>query len=73
MDDEADDDLVILEMIEERAAAGAATSGQPKVCCTRPGLVLVRVDLPQLLQADAVLLRLGGHVELEHARSVLCQ
>ena len=34
------------------------SSGQPMVCCTKPALVLLRRDLPQLLQADAEFLRI---------------
>jgi len=36
MDDETDGNEIIVEMIEERAAAGAVVERQPSVCWTRP-------------------------------------
>ena len=40
MHDEADRHQVVVEVIEERAAAGRLSSGQPNECCTRPGWCL---------------------------------
>ena len=70
MDDEADGDQVVVEVIEERAAAGVRlSSGQPWLCMTSPLLVLLRRDLPQLLDADAVLLRIDAVAQVELAAS----
>ena len=41
------------------------SSGQPNECCTRPGWCFSGCDLPELLEADAELLRLAACVELE--------
>jgi hypothetical protein len=39
-DDEADADLVVLEVVEERAAVGGESIGQPTVCMILPGSCL---------------------------------
>ena len=36
------------------------SSGQPSVCCTRPGRCFSGLHLPQLLEAEAVFLRLAA-------------
>ena len=59
-DDEADRDLVVLEVVEERAAVGRRCRAASRRCARRgPGWCLRRVDLPQLLDADAVALRVA--------------
>ena len=59
MDDEADDDLVVLDMIEERAAAGAHVERPAERVLDRAGAMLARIDLPHFLDADAVLLEVA--------------
>ncbi len=49
------------------------SSGQPKLCCTRPGRCCVRRHLPQLLEADAEFLRLAALVEAETLQQDLAQ
>ncbi len=65
MDDEADRDQPVVVMVEERAAGGAAAERPAETVLHQPGLELRRLDLPDLLQADAVFLRLAPVVELE--------
>ena len=66
VDDEADRHEVLAVVIEERAAAGAVVERPAERVLHEAGLVLLRLDLPQLLEADAVLLRLAA---LRRARS----
>ena len=47
------------------------SSGQPKECCTRPGLCFSGFDLPELLQADAEFAGLAALVELEAGDQLL--
>ena len=70
MHDEADRHQVVVEVIEERAAAGAVVE-RPAEACAAPGRArcLLRRDLPQLLEADAEFLRLAAVVEAEALRS----
>src|SRR5690606_17080194 len=56
---EADGDLVVLQMVEERAAARAAAQRPAERVLHETGTMVLRRDLPQLLQADAELLRLA--------------
>ena len=53
-------------MVEERAAAGAIVERPALRVLHEAGLVFLGLDLPQLLEADAVLLRLAalGQIEL---------
>src|SRR6478609_7804477 len=63
MHDEADGDEIVVEMIEERAATGLAVE-RPAEGVLHPALVeLLRLDLPDLLEADAVFLGLTILVE----------
>ena len=64
-DHEADRDLIVLEVIEERTAIGLAVERPARRVHDEPGLVLGGVDLPKLFQADAVSLLLACGVELE--------
>ena len=65
MHDEADRHQVVVEVIEERAAAGAVVERPAERVLHQAGRVLVRRDLPQLLQPDAEFLRLAIAGELE--------
>ena len=59
VDDETDRHEIVAEMIEERAAAGAVVERPAHGVLHKPALVILRRDLPQLLQADAEFLRLA--------------
>ena len=54
VDDEADGDLVVLEMVEERAAAGLHVERPAEGMLDQAGLAVFRLDLPEFLDADAV-------------------
>src|SRR6185437_12135632 len=64
-DDEADRDLVVLEVIEKGAAIGRAVERPADRMKDEARLVARRIDLPQLLDADAVGLRVGGGTQIE--------
>src|SRR5205085_4484306 len=59
MNDEADRNQVVVEVIEERAAAGGIIERPAERVLDQPRLMLVRRNLPKLLQAQAELLRLA--------------
>ena len=63
VDDEADRDLVVLEVVEERAAAGLHVERPAERMLDEAGLVVFRLDLPELLEADAVFAGLAAVVE----------
>ena len=65
MHDKADGDHPVVIMIEERAAARRAAERPAEAMAHEALLELGRVDLPDLLQADAELLRVAPRVELE--------
>ena len=60
VDDEADVDLIVLEMVHERPAAGVAAERPTHGVGDLAELVVLRADLPELLHAEAVLLRLAA-------------
>src|SRR5204862_6286914 len=60
----ADYALVVFEVVEERAAARGIVQRPAEGMLDLARLVLGRVDLPELLQADAVFLRLAAGVQL---------
>ena len=61
--DESDRDEIVAVVIEERAAAGAVVERPAEGVLNEAGRVLVRRDLPQLLQADAEFRRLAVAIE----------
>src|SRR5690606_4153189 len=63
VDDEADGHQVVAVVVEERAAAGAVVERPAEAVLHETRLVERRVDLPQLLDADAEFLRLAGEAE----------
>ena len=63
VEDEADRYLVVFQMIEEGAAAGAGIERPAEAVLDEALLVLFGRDLPQLLQADAELRRIAALVE----------
>ena len=69
MDDEADRNQIVVEVIEERAAAGAVVERPAERVLDEAAAVFVRRDLPQLLQADAEFLRLACLAPARNARS----
>src|SRR5204863_8855032 len=58
-DDEADRDLAILHVIQERPAVSAGVERPAGAVKHETGLVALGLHLPQLLQSDAVDLRIG--------------
>ncbi|CAB3810847.1 hypothetical protein LMG27177_07524 [Paraburkholderia fynbosensis] len=64
-DHEADHHLVVIHVIEERAAVGVVFERPASRVHHQTGLVLRGIDLPQLLDADAVDLRIGAVTQLE--------
>ncbi len=58
--DKADGHVAVAEMVHERAAAGLVVQRPAEGVLHQAGLELLRRDLPQLLQPDAVLLRLAA-------------
>ncbi len=59
-DHEAERDLIVFQMIEERAAVGLGIQGPADGVQDFAGPVVLGLDLPQFLEADAVGLRVGG-------------
>ncbi len=72
-DHESQHQLVVLGVIEERAAVGVRVQRPAGGVQHMAGPVLGRVDLPQFLQADAVALRVAAGVELEALDQLLAQ
>ncbi len=70
---ETDRHEVLAEVIEEGAAAGRIVERPAHRVLHKALLVLGRIDLPELLEADAELLRLAAFVELELADQFLRQ
>ena len=64
-DDEPHRDLVVFEVIEERAAVGRAVERPSQGVHDEPLLMLRGVDLPQLLDADPVGLRIDSGAQVE--------
>ena len=64
-DDESDRDLIVFEVIEERAAVGRAVERPSQGVHDQSLLMLRGVDLPQLLDADPVGLRVGPGAQVE--------
>ncbi|ABA50132.1 hypothetical protein BURPS1710b_1868 [Burkholderia pseudomallei 1710b] len=64
-DDEADDDLIVVHVIQERAAVRVRRQRPAGRVDHEARLVLDRIDLPQLLDADPVRLRVAVRVQLE--------
>src|SRR5690606_4967336 len=65
MDDKADRDRIVVEMIEEGAATGALVERPAERVADQAGTVVLRLHLPELLDADAEFLRLATGVERE--------
>ncbi len=59
MHDEADDDLLILHVIDERAAAGGIVERPAESVLHQAGMMFFRRDFPEFLQPDAEFLRLA--------------
>ncbi len=64
-DDEAERNLIVLQVIDEGPAPGARVHRPAGGVHDQAGLVLGRIDLPQLLDADAVGLRIGLGAQIE--------
>src|SRR5271156_5849124 len=65
MDDKADRDQAIVVVVQERAAARAESQRPAETMLHAARQEACGVDLPDLLQADAVLFRLAAGIELE--------
>ena len=72
-DHEPDRDLMVFEVVEERAAVGRAVERPSQGVHDQPRLVPGRVDLPQLLDADAVGLRVHPIAQIEALEQPLGQ
>ncbi|MNE09941.1 hypothetical protein D3C80_1026350 [compost metagenome] len=68
---EADGDEVVFQMIQERAAAGLETERPAEGMLHETLFVLLRLDLPELLDADAEFLRLAIFREVEFGNQLL--
>ena len=73
MHDEADRHQIVVEVIEERAAAGRVVERPAEGVLHQPLAVLVRRDLPKLLQAEAEFLRLASLAEFEPRDQLLAE
>ena len=73
VNDEADVNLIVLQMIHEGSAAGVGPQRPAHRMRDLTQLVLGRVDLPDLLHADAVFLNVGIGVELPVGDGLLGQ
>ena len=73
MHDESDRDQLVLEVIEERSAAGRVVERPALAVKHQARPMLVRRDLPQLLDADAVLLRIDAVAQVEFRHQLLRQ
>ena len=72
VDDEADRNQIVVEVIEERTAAGAVAERPADRVLDQPLAELVRRDLPKLLEADAEFLRFAVLRRGRNARSASC-
>ncbi len=71
--DEAQRDLAVVQVVEEGAAVGLAVHGPAGRMHHEAGLVACRVDFPQLLDAQAVALRVLAGVQLVLGNDLLAQ
>src|ERR1043166_9159989 len=71
MHDEADRDEVLAEVIDERAASGMGIERPALGVEHEPAPMLPRRDLSQLLDADAVLLRIDAVAQIEARHQLL--
>src|SRR5690606_1848409 len=62
---ETDRNHIVLEMIEERAAAGLHVERPAEGVLNQARLVPGRIDLPQLLEPDTVFRRFAALIKLE--------
>src|SRR5438067_9309490 len=68
MHDESDRHQIVAPVIDERSAAGVAIE-RPSLCMNdKAASMLVRRNLPQLLEADSIFLRIdiGAQAEARH-------
>ena len=72
-DHEADGDLIVFQMVEEAAAIGVGLHRPAAAVDDQAGLVLLGCDFPELLEADAVGLRIGAVVEIEMCLQLLAE
>src|SRR5262249_47907368 len=72
MHDKADGDQVVVVVIEERAAAGPVAERPAKGMLYQAFLMLGRIDLPDLLEADAEFRRLALRIERIFRDQLLC-
>ncbi len=73
MHDKSDRDLPVLQMIDERAAARLRVERPALRMHDQSGPMAFRGDLPQLLDADAVLLRIDAVAQVEPRHQFLRQ
>src|SRR5262249_62055526 len=73
MQHEADRNEPVVEMIEERAAAGAVVERPAERVLRQAGMMFFRRDLPQLFQAEAEFLRLAAFGQAEALHERFCE
>ncbi len=71
MHHETDGNEVIFQVIQERATAGLETERPAEGVLHEALLVLLRLDLPELLDADAEFLRLAIFGQVESGNQLL--
>ena len=71
--DEAQGDFVVVRVVQKRAAVGAVVHRPTGGVQHEAGLVALGVDLPQLLDADAIGLRVLARVKLEFGDQLFAQ
>ena len=64
-DHKADRDLMVFQVIQERAAIGVAVERPADRVHDEAGLVPRRIDLPQFLDADRIGLRVGAVAQVK--------
>ena len=72
-DHETDRDLVVFEVVQERAAVGVVRERPARGMDDQPRHMLGRVDLPEFLDADAMDLRIAARIELVARDELLAQ
>ena len=73
MQHEADRHQIVVEVIEERAAAGFHVERPAEGMLHQPLAMLGRIDLPQLFQAEAEFLRLAAFGQAELGDQLLAE
>ena len=71
MHDKADGDQIFVEMVDERASAGRTVERPALAVHDQSAMVLIWSNLPQLLDPDAVFLRIDAVAKVEALHQLL--